>query len=65
MQEGKKEYGQIKALLPVAGKRMMDWVLERIEEAGVYGESFLLCLSSSVVWCPRVGRISGRSCRKG
>ncbi|KAK4701688.1 translation initiation factor eIF-2B subunit gamma, partial [Phenoliferia sp. Uapishka_3] len=28
--------GQVKALLPVAGKRMIDWVLESVEEAGVY-----------------------------
>jgi translation initiation factor eIF-2B subunit gamma len=38
--------GQIKALLPVAGKKMVDWVLERVEEAGVFGESFLLSLWS-------------------
>lgn len=30
--------GQTKALLPVGGRRMVDWVLERIEEAGVFGE---------------------------
>lgn len=30
--------GQVKALLPVAGKRMLDWVLERVEDAGVFGE---------------------------
>lgn len=30
--------GQVKALLPVAGKRMVDWILDRVEEAGVYGE---------------------------
>ena len=30
--------GQTKALLPVAGRKMIDWVLERVEEAGVFGE---------------------------
>jgi translation initiation factor eIF-2B subunit gamma len=30
-------HGQVKALLPVAGKRMVDWVLDRVEEAGVFG----------------------------
>lgn len=30
--------GQTKGLLPVAGKKMIDWVLERVEEAGVFGE---------------------------
>ncbi|GAA5887990.1 hypothetical protein JCM5296_001522 [Sporobolomyces johnsonii] len=29
-------HGQTKALLPVAGKKMIDWVLERVEEAGVF-----------------------------
>ncbi|GAA6033252.1 hypothetical protein JCM8097_003017 [Rhodosporidiobolus ruineniae] len=29
-------HGQTKALLPVAGKKMVDWVLERVEEAGIY-----------------------------
>ncbi|GAA5869760.1 hypothetical protein JCM16303_001785 [Sporobolomyces ruberrimus] len=28
--------GQTKALLPVAGKKMIDWVLERVEQAGVF-----------------------------
>lgn len=32
--------GQTKALLPVAGKRMVDWVLEKVEEAGVFGELY-------------------------
>jgi translation initiation factor eIF-2B subunit gamma len=30
---------QIKPLLPVASKKMIDWVLERLEEAGVDGTS--------------------------
>lgn len=37
--------GQTKALLPVAGKKMIDWVLERVEQAGVFGtylDPFLL-----------------------
>lgn len=43
-EEGKKSMsnvtlGQVKALLPVAGKKMIDWVMERVEEAGVYGAS--------------------------
>ncbi|GAA5853675.1 hypothetical protein JCM8547_007409 [Rhodosporidiobolus lusitaniae] len=29
-------HGQTKALLPVAGRKMVDWVLERVEEAGVF-----------------------------
>ncbi|GAA5948994.1 hypothetical protein JCM3775_006093, partial [Rhodotorula graminis] len=29
-------HGQCKALLPVAGKKMIDWVLERVEAAGVF-----------------------------
>ncbi|BGP42662.1 Translation initiation factor eIF-2B subunit gamma [Rhodotorula kratochvilovae] len=29
-------HGQCKALLPVAGKKMIDWVLERIEAAGIF-----------------------------
>ncbi|GJN93592.1 hypothetical protein Rhopal_006649-T1 [Rhodotorula paludigena] len=29
-------HGQTKALLPVAGKKMIDWVLERVEAAGVF-----------------------------
>lgn len=29
--------GQVKALLPVGGRKMIDWVLDRVEEAGVYG----------------------------
>lgn len=33
-----RKHGQVKALLPVAGKKMVDWVLERVEEAGVFGE---------------------------
>ncbi|GAA5972526.1 hypothetical protein JCM11641_001884 [Rhodosporidiobolus odoratus] len=28
-------HGQTKALLPVAGRKMVDWVLDRVEEAGV------------------------------
>ncbi|GAA5909777.1 translation initiation factor eIF2B subunit gamma [Sporobolomyces salmoneus] len=28
--------GQTKALLPVAGRKMIDWVLERVEQAGVF-----------------------------
>lgn len=35
----KHQTGQVKALLPVAGKKMIDWVFERVEEAGVFGES--------------------------
>lgn len=30
--------GQTKALLPVAGRRMIDWVLDGVEQAGVFGE---------------------------
>lgn len=37
-----RKHGQTKALLPVAGKKMIDWVLERVEEAGVFGEPSLL-----------------------
>lgn len=33
-----RKLGQTKALLPVAGRKMIDWVLERVEEAGVFGE---------------------------
>jgi hypothetical protein len=33
----RKGHGQTKALLPVAGRKMIDWVLERVEEAGVFG----------------------------
>ncbi|GAA5821492.1 hypothetical protein JCM10212_001489, partial [Sporobolomyces blumeae] len=29
-------HGQTKALLPVAGKKMIDWVIERAEQAGVF-----------------------------
>lgn len=29
--------GQVKALLPVAGKKMVDWVIERVEDSGVHG----------------------------
>ena len=32
-------YGQTKALLPVAGRRMVDWVLDGVEQAGVFGTS--------------------------
>ncbi|KAL8278894.1 hypothetical protein RQP46_008765 [Phenoliferia psychrophenolica] len=32
----KRAPGQVKALLPVAGKRMVDWVLDSVENAGVY-----------------------------
>lgn len=35
----RKDVGQIKSLLPVAGRRMIDWVLDLVEEAGVYGTS--------------------------
>jgi len=31
-------HGQTKALLPVAGRRMIDWVLDAVEQAGVFGE---------------------------
>ncbi|POY76273.1 hypothetical protein BMF94_0468 [Rhodotorula taiwanensis] len=34
---GKGHHAQTKPLLPVAGKKMIDWVLERVEQAGVYG----------------------------
>lgn len=40
-----RKHGQVKALLPVAGKKMVDWVLERVEEAGVFGQ-----------WCSPVAR---------
>ncbi|GAA5821791.1 hypothetical protein JCM11251_001026 [Rhodosporidiobolus azoricus] len=42
-----KGHGQIKALLPVAGKKMVDWVLERVEEAGIYDILVLTPLSIS------------------
>lgn len=29
---------QIKPLLPVAGKKMIDWVLDRVQQAGVFGQ---------------------------
>ncbi|GAA6018809.1 hypothetical protein JCM8202_002243 [Rhodotorula sphaerocarpa] len=32
----KSNQAQTKPLLPVAGKRMIDWVLERVEQAGVF-----------------------------
>ncbi|KAK4055043.1 Translation initiation factor eIF-2B subunit gamma [Microbotryomycetes sp. JL221] len=32
----KLKHGQTKALLPVGGRRMVDWVLDRIEDAGVF-----------------------------
>jgi translation initiation factor eIF-2B subunit gamma len=31
-------HGQTKALLPVAGRRMVDWVLDGVEQAGVFGK---------------------------
>lgn len=37
-------HGQSKALLPVAGKKMIDWVLERVEEAGVFGKYSSSCV---------------------
>ena len=40
-------HGQCKALLPVAGKKMVDWVLERVEAAGVFGASSSSSSSSS------------------
>ncbi|GAA5900901.1 hypothetical protein JCM6882_005972 [Rhodosporidiobolus microsporus] len=42
-----KGHGQTKALLPVAGKKMVDWVLERVEEAGVFDILVLTPLSIS------------------
>ncbi|SCV73422.1 BQ2448_7348 [Microbotryum intermedium] len=33
---GSKRPGQVKALLPVVGKKMVDWTLDRVEEAGVF-----------------------------
>lgn len=36
---------QIKPLLPVAGKRMIDWVLDRVQQAGVFGQPTSLSLS--------------------
>lgn len=35
--ERRREVGQIKSLLPVAGRKMIDWVLDLVEEAGIYG----------------------------
>ncbi|KAM0791749.1 hypothetical protein ACM66B_004016 [Microbotryomycetes sp. NB124-2] len=32
----KNKQAQTKALLPVGGRKMVDWVLERVEEAGVF-----------------------------
>ncbi|GAA6016789.1 hypothetical protein JCM10207_003252 [Rhodosporidiobolus poonsookiae] len=40
-------HGQTKALLPVAGKKMIDWVLDRVEEAGVFDILVLTPLSLS------------------
>lgn len=33
-----QHHGQTKALLPVAGRRMIDWVLDAVEVAGVFGQ---------------------------
>lgn len=41
-------HGQCKALLPVAGKKMIDWVLERIEAAGIFGAHPLAPLPDSL-----------------
>lgn len=35
--QAQASHAQTKPLLPVAGKKMIDWVLERVEQAGVYG----------------------------
>ncbi|KAK4050652.1 Translation initiation factor eIF-2B subunit gamma [Microbotryomycetes sp. JL201] len=35
----KNKQAQTKALLPVGGRKMVDWVLDRVEEAGVFGEA--------------------------
>ena len=42
--QGRRDVGQIKSLLPVAGRKMIDWVLDLVEEAGVYGPSLLPAL---------------------
>lgn len=40
---------QIKPLLPVAGKKMIDWVLDRVQQAGVLGQPTVLALPRLLV----------------
>ncbi|KAM0745848.1 hypothetical protein T439DRAFT_384561 [Meredithblackwellia eburnea MCA 4105] len=49
--------GQVKALLPVAGKRMVDWVLERVEESGVYD---ILVLTPTSISSPLAHHLRAR-----
>ncbi|KDE04689.1 hypothetical protein MVLG_04912 [Microbotryum lychnidis-dioicae p1A1 Lamole] len=52
-----KKLGQVKALLPVVGKKMVDWTLDRVEEAGVFD---VLVLSPSSLASPIAHHLRAR-----
>ncbi|SCZ95226.1 BZ3500_MvSof-1268-A1-R1_Chr11-2g03368 [Microbotryum saponariae] len=61
-----KKPGQVKALLPVVGKKMVDWTLDRVEEAGVFGadgtrlSAYVLVLSPSSLASPIAHHLRAR-----
>lgn len=41
--KAQQNHHQIKPLLPVAGKKMIDWVIDRVQQAGVFGQPAHKC----------------------